>query len=136
MRTKVFLCAALLPLVFTLAIHAQESRGTILGRVTDSSGSVVLTAEVKAVNIATGVVASAKTNESGNFVLPYLVAGFYKVTAENVGFKTVTRENVQVRVNDHVEVNIEMVVGDVSEKVEVTGAPPLLSTADASLGQV
>jgi hypothetical protein len=135
MGTKL-LYRALLPLLCTIAIHAQESRGTILGRVTDSSGAVVPTAEVKATNVATGVVVSAKTNESGNYALPFLVAGFYNVTAENTGFKKFVQENVQVRVNDHVELNIQMAVGDVTEQVEVTGAPPLLATADASLGQV
>ena len=136
MRRMLLLRAALLPLLFVCAVYGQESRGTILGRVTDSSGAVVPTAEVKAVNVATGVAVSAKTNESGNYSLPFLVAGFYNMSAETAGFKKFVRENVQVRVNDRVEVNMQMELGDVSEKVEVTGAPPLLATADASLGQV
>ncbi len=136
MRRRVYFFAALVPLLFSIAVQAQESRGTILGRVTDSSGAVVPTADVKAVNVATGLTVSAKTNESGNYTLPYLVAGFYNISAENAGFKKFVRENVQVRVNDHVEVNMEMVLGAVTEQVEVTGTPPLLATADASLGQV
>ena len=136
MRSKLLLCAALAPMLFVNVVQAQESRGTILGRVTDSTGAVVPTAEVKVTNVATGLAVTAKTNESGNYSLPFLVAGFYNVTAESTGFKKFVRENVQVRVNDKVEVNMQMEIGDVSEKVEVTGAPPLLATADASLGQV
>lgn len=115
---------------------AQEARGTIVGRVTDASGSLMPGADVKATNVATGVVAGAKTNESGNYALPYLVPGIYVVTAENAGFKKFIRDNVQVRVNDTVELNIPMAVGDVAEQVEVRAETPLLSTAEASLGQV
>jgi len=52
------------------------------------------------------------------------------------GFKKFVRENVQVRVNDTVALNIEMVLGNVAESVNVTAETPLLSTAEASLGQV
>src|SRR5215469_4201199 len=87
---------ALAAMLLAAALQAQESRGTILGSVTDASGAVVPAADVKAVNTSTGVVASAQTNESGNFTLPYLVAGFYNVSAETAGFKKIIRENVQV----------------------------------------
>src|SRR5204863_9393195 len=70
------------------------------------------------------------------YVAPYLLPGVYTVTAELAGFKKFVRENVQVRVNDSVEVNMTLSVGDVAESVNVTAETPLLSTAEASLGQV
>jgi hypothetical protein len=115
---------------------AQDPRGTIVGRVSDASGGVIPGVEVRATNKATGVVATAKTNEAGNYILPYLLPGAYTVTAENTGFRKFVRENVQVRINDTVELNIDMVVGSVSEVVEVKAETPILSTAEASLGQV
>jgi hypothetical protein len=114
------------------AARAQESRGSILGRVTDPTGAVVPTAEVKAINVATGAAVSAKTNESGLYSLPYLVAGFYNITAENAGFKKFLQENVQVRVGDRVELNVQMTIGDIAEQMEVKADTPLLSTADAA----
>jgi Carboxypeptidase regulatory-like domain/TonB dependent receptor len=128
--TTLFLC--------TLAgvVRAQDARGTIVGRVTDPSGAVLAAVEVHATNTATGVVVSARTNESGNYNLPYLVPGFYNLTSEISGFKKFVRDNIQVRVGDTVELNIQMAVGDVAEKMEVTAETPLLSTAEASLGQV
>jgi hypothetical protein len=132
---RLLVAAALLALT-TFNAAAQEARGTIMGRVTDASGSVMPGAEVRATNVATGVVVGAKTNESGNFSLPYLVPGMYTVSSENQGFKKFIRDNVQVRVNDTVELNISMSIGDVAEQVEVTAETPLLSTAEASLGQV
>ena len=115
---------------------AQDTRGSILGRVTDSTGANVAGVEVKVNNVATGVAVTAKTNDSGNFVVPYLNPGVYTVSAELAGFKKFVRDNVQVRVNDSVQMDIPLTVGDVSESVEVKAETPLLSTAEASLGQV
>ncbi len=116
--------------------QAQDARGIIVGRVTDPTGAVMPGADVRATNTATGVVAAAKTNDQGNYVLPYLVPGIYAVQAELTGFKKFLRDKVEVRVSDRVELNIEMVIGAVTEAVEVTAETPLLQTAEASLGQV
>jgi hypothetical protein len=120
----------------SLNLHAQDARGTIVGRVLDPTGASVPDAEIRAVNNSTQVTAAAKANASGNYTLPYLIPGTYTVTSELQGFKKFVRENVQVRVNDTVALNIEMVLGNVSESVNVTSETPLLSTAEASLGQV
>lgn len=117
-------------------LAAQDARGSIVGRITDASGAVVPGADVRAVNVATGVAASSKTNQAGNYTLPYLVPGIYTVSAEMTGFKRFVRENVQVRVNDTVQLDIPMALGEVTEAVQVTAETPLLTTTEASLGQV
>ena len=91
---------------------------------------------VGATNHATNVSAGARTNEAGNFTIPYLIAGDYTVESELTGFKKTLRENIQVRVNDTVEVNLELQVGSTSESVEVKAETPLLGTAESTLGQV
>lgn len=133
--------ARVLPLVLlsataVLTIQAQDPRGTILGRVVDGTGAVVPNAEVKATNDSTGVAISVKTNNSGNYVLPYLITGNYTIVCELTGFKKFLRQGVQVRINDSVEVDIDLQVGQTSETIEVKDTTPLLSTAEASLGQV
>ncbi len=125
--------AALLALCSLL--YSQETRGTILGRVTDPSGAIIAGAEVRATNIATGVSANARSNEAGNYSLPYLMPGFYAIQAETSGFKRFVREGVQVRIRDTVEVNLQMQLGATSESIEVKAETPLLSTSDVSLGQ-
>jgi hypothetical protein len=122
--------AALLPL------RAQETRGAIQGRVLDSSGGAVAGAEVQASNVATGLEVTAKSNESGNYVLPYLLPGTYTLRAQAAGFKKSVREGIELRINDRVDVNIELQVGQTSESIEVRAETPLLDTATASLGQV
>ena len=127
---------ALILLGATGMLIAQESRGTILGRISDATGAVIPNVDVRVANVATGAAASSKTNSSGNYTIPYLLPGTYTLTAELAGFRTSRREGIQVRVNDTLEVNVEMVVGDVAERIEVTAATPLLETATASIGQV
>ena len=116
--------------------QSQDARGNILGRVTDPSGAVIPLAEVKARNTATGVTVGAKTNESGSYVLPFLIPGVYEVTTEAPGFRRFVRGNIQVRVNENVQLDIQLTVGDLAEVVQVTSEPPLLQTAEATLGQV
>ncbi len=127
--------AVLAAITLTSAV-AQDPRGAIVGRVTDATGAVVANAAVRVTNAATGVVAAATTNETGNYVVPYLTPATYVVTVELIGFKKFVRDRVQVRVTDRVELNIQLEVGSVNESVEVTADTPLLSTAEASLGQV
>src|ERR1700716_2324348 len=114
MSKKISRCFAVAFFLIAAPALAQDARGTIVGRVIDSSGAVMPTAEVRAVNVATGVAVSAKTNESGNFSLPYLVPGLYNVTTESAGFKKSVRDNVQVRVGETVQLSIEMAIGDIA----------------------
>ncbi|MBI4904304.1 MAG: TonB-dependent receptor [Acidobacteria bacterium] len=118
------------------ALAQQDARGTVVGRVVDPTGAPVPAVGVRAVNTATGVIVAIQSNDQGNFALPYLIPGIYTVSAEATGFKKFIRDNIQVRVGDTVELNISMTLGDVAEQIEVRAESPLLSTAEASLGQV
>jgi hypothetical protein len=69
--------ALVLAAAFLSPCFAQDPRGTILGRVNDSSGAAVPGAEVRAVNENTGVAASAKTNDATTSP-SYLLSGIYR----------------------------------------------------------
>jgi hypothetical protein len=114
----------------------QESRATIIGRVTDPSGALVAGARVQAVNVATNTNGTSVTNESGNFEIPYLLPGVYRVSVESAGFKTAVREQIQLRVSDRVAIDFALDLGAVGESVTVSGATPLLATTTASAGMV
>ncbi len=130
-------CAILLFLGVTAALQGQDPRGTIQGRVTDSTGLAVPGVEVRATNAATGVPAVGRSNEAGNYSIPFLMHGTYTVrTSEVAGFKKYVRHGIEVRVSDQVELNITLELGQVTEAVEVKAETPLLETASASLGQV
>lgn len=127
------ICSALL---LTLPGFAQESRGTIIGRITDASGAALPNVRVDINNTATNVTVTATTNEEGRFNAPFLLPGAYRVTAETTGFKRFVQTGVEVRVSETTDLNINMQPGDVTEAVEIAAATPLLDTAGSSLGQV
>lgn len=128
--------SALLLVLLQPGLTAQDARGTIVGRITDPSGAMIAGAAIRATNVATGVSTTAKSNAAGNFTMPYLLPGAYTVQSEIAGFKTAVREGIQVRVGESVEVNFQMQLGATTETIEIRDETPLLSTAEASLGQV
>ncbi|HEU0140141.1 MAG TPA: carboxypeptidase-like regulatory domain-containing protein [Bryobacteraceae bacterium] len=126
---------AMLLLSFSSA-NAQSTFGSILGRVLDSSGSAVAGASVRVINRDTGVVVTATANQDGSYEAPYLVPGSYSVSVEHTGFKKFIQQDVTLRVSDRIAVNITLEVGEVTETVNVTDAPPLVETTNASIGSV
>jgi hypothetical protein len=131
-----FISCTLLLVFVAIASFGQDSRGSIVGRVADSTGAVVPDVEVRATNKATGVVAVGKASSAGAFTIPFLPPGFYSVSVEAAGFKKFVRDNVEVRVSESVEIPVSMELGAVSETVQVTAEIALLTTTDASQGTV
>jgi hypothetical protein len=127
---------ALAAALFSASLHAQDPRGSIIGRVSDSTGAVVPGVVIRAENMDTGVSATTTTNEAGRYNIPYIIAGNYRVIAELSGFKRFLRENVQVRVGEATDLTIGMEIGQITESIEVTDTTPLLDTTSPSLGQV
>ena len=119
-----------------LCVHAQDPRGFIRGTVTDTTGAVIAGVKVRATANETGVAAVAETNAAGQYNLPYLISGMYKITVEHTGFKSFLRNQVEVRVSETLELPIQLEVGAVSETVEVRDTSPTLETTNASLGLV
>ena len=123
-------------LLLAQCAYTQETRGQILGRITDESGAIVVGAKVKAVNAATNVTSATVTNESGDYSLPFLIPGTYNVFADVQGFRPFEQTGILVRLADRATLNIVLQVGQTSERVLVTANAPLIETANASLGQV
>lgn len=123
-------------LLAAAGISAQESRGTIIGRVVDPSGAVAAGASIEAQNTETNTRVSTKTNAEGNYEIPYLLSGTYRISAELAGFKKAVRDGIELRVNDRMTLNFQLEVGSVSDSIVVTGETPLLEAATASTGIV
>jgi hypothetical protein len=114
--------------------YSQAVNATLLGTVTDSSGGVVPNARVTITEVNTGISRSSQTNESGNYTFPDLAPGQYAVGVELQGFKKENRKDIALAVNTSTRVDIQLVPGNMTETVEVTGAPPLLQTDRADTG--
>src|SRR5262245_13446371 len=127
---------AAMMLLTAVSVCAQEFRGTILGRVTDSSGGIVAGATIKVINTETNVTVGTTSNQDGNYQVPFLNPGNYRVLVDHPGFKKTERQNVRVSVTSQIALDFVLEVGAVSETVNVTGSAALLNTSDADLGQV
>lgn len=125
-----------LALVLASAAMGQETRASLVGTVSDPSAAPMPGVRVRATHTVTGVTVETRTNSAGLYQLLYLLPGVYTVSAESPGFMTLIRQGIELRINDRVELNLSMEIGDVNQRVEVTGETPLLETATASLGQV
>src|SRR5437773_12399710 len=104
------LAIALLLFTFTYAAFGQTG-GTITGLISDPAGAVVSNAPVEAKNTATGVVLSAATSATGNYVLGGLPAGTYEINVNVPGFKKYSRTGVEVQQLQTTRLDVTLIIG-------------------------
>src|SRR5689334_3286782 len=112
---------------------AQESRGTIGGRVTDAHDAGIPGVKVMVTNLDTAVAVSLVTNDKGAYAAPLLIPGNYSVAAEREGFKKASNV-VTLSVHDALQVDLRLEVGSVSESITVTESAPVLESSNGSVG--
>lgn len=134
MFSSLRLCTVLL--LVTCIASAQEFRSTLSGRVLDTSGAAIPGIKVTAINNETGARFETAATESGEYTLPFLAPGPYRLQAEAPGFKQYVQERIQIGTNTRVSQDITLEVGSQAEAVTVTADASLLATATASVGQV
>src|SRR6266536_3630863 len=115
---------------------AQTTTGSIIGLVTDTTGSAVPKASVTVTRVDTGIGTKTTTDISGNYVVTPLQPGPYSVTVEAQGFKKSVSGGITLNVQDRLAVNVVLEVGQITETVEVQGTAPPLQTDTSYLGQV
>lgn len=108
--------------------------GAISGTVQDATGAVVAGAKVTATDTDTNVGTERTTTKAGDFNITPLIPGNYTLTVSAPGFEGYKQENITVNALETVGLNISLTIGQTSETVTVTSAPPLLETTDATLG--
>ena len=125
------ICCLLAPSLF-----AQVDTAALVGTVRDQTGAAVASATVTIVETATNITTVVRTNDRGEYASPPLRVGTYSVSAGAPGFKTATRDNLILQVQDRLRIDFEMQVGPVTENVVVSSAAPQIQTDTSSLGQV
>lgn len=117
-------------------LAAQTVTATIVGTVTDPTGAAIAGASVQAENKLTGWSRRVQTGDTGDYRIPSLAPGPYRLLIESPGFKRAIREDIELRVEDMVRVDVVLEVGEVVESVEVTASPPVVASETSSVGQV
>jgi hypothetical protein len=130
MKPLILLC------LLSVAAWAQEFRATISGRISDAAGAAVVGAQVIVTNLETNAVNRSVSSESGDYVIPALPPGRYKLEVEASGFKKAVRENLTLEVLARPTIDIALEPGAVSDTITITADATRLETADASRGEV
>src|SRR5437773_3172679 len=130
----------LLCVLFTMGAAGQVygqggGVGTILGAITDSSAAVIAKAKVTVTNTATNISQVTESNEAGNYAVPYLRPGTYRITVEAAGFQKTVVDNINLAVDQNVRVDAVMKAGTVTETVTVNASALALDTDTSAISQ-
>jgi hypothetical protein len=124
--------------MFLLAATAAwaQSTATLQGTVTDQTGAVVPNAQVKATNQATNLERTTTSDSSGNYLIPALPPGVYRVEARAPGLQVQTVSGLVLDVSRTVARNFSLKPATLEQAVTITGEAPVVESSTMTVGQV
>lgn len=135
-------CAFMAVVLFALVtagglLSAQTSgTGAISGTIMDPTAAMLVGAQVKVTDVATGFTRNSQSNDRGLYLVSLLPPGRYKLEVTKEGFKLASSSDVQVIVAETTVLNIRMETGKVTETVTVAASSVDLETESTELGRV
>src|SRR5215469_15891515 len=120
--------------LFLPLISFGQTTSTIRGRVSDKQHLSVAGADVHVTGNNVVANYSVQTDSQGEYRIPGLPAGNYKVSVSREGFRTNVFNNVEVTLNRVLDFDVELEVGSGHERVEISSEAPLLETTSSSEG--
>ena len=133
---RVRILSSLFAFLLCSAAFGQDISSKITGTVTDASGAVISNAAVTATETSRGTVYPTQSNSAGVYYLSPLPIGDYVLKVTASGFASVQHPSFSLAMNQTARVDVVMNVGQASQTVEVSSAPPLLQTDQTFLGTV
>ena len=115
------------------ALFAQSERGNITGIVTDPTGAAVAGAQLTLIHRDTNTPTKALSTGSGEYNLPNLIPGSYRMEVSAPGFKRFLQQNLTVSAGGTVRVDATLQLGQVSESIEITTAAATIQTENAKV---
>jgi hypothetical protein len=115
---------------------AQQTTGSITGRLVDAQGAAVPGVTVTGRNIQTGFVRTGVTDGEGIYRLTALPVGTYDLTAELQGFSKIESKGIVVNVGQTLDIDMILKLATMQETVTVNAETPLIETSSSSVGGV
>jgi hypothetical protein len=131
-----FCIFAAICIVWTPTARGQTATAEIVGRIMDASGAVVPQADVAVVNLETNVKRTVQSGASGNYTIPLLGPGLYRLTVSKAGFKPAEVPNITLAVNQTLTLDVALSVGSVTQTIEVKAEAALIQASTSELGTV
>ncbi len=128
------LCALLI--ACSLLCAQTSGTGAISGVITDPTAALLVGAQVKVTDVATGFTRTSQTNDHGLYLVSLLPPGHYSLEVTKQGFKIATSPDVQVIVAETTVLNVRMQPGAVTETITVAASTVDLQTESSELGRV
>ena len=122
----------ILAALFAALLSGQTFTGNITGIITDPNSAATPGVNITLTNVSTGEVRTATTSDTGLYTFAQLLPGSYSLKANKTGFKEYHRAGIELSASQTAEVNIALVLGAVTESVEVTAAAPLVDSQTAN----
>ena len=122
-------------LIFPSGAVAQFEVGSIVGAVTDPSGSRVASAAVEAREITTNATRKSSTSSTGEYAFIGLRPGTYVIKVTQEGFAEQSR-TVRLSVSDRVEINLALAIGTATTSVGVSASVNTIEVGSSELGNV
>jgi len=132
-RYVVGLVLLFLGLTATVA-DAQQGSSAIRGRVTDEQGAVLPGVSILVTHAESGTIRETTTTGDGDYLVPGLIPGPYKISAQLAGFSRVTQGDLNVRIGMTLQVDLSLKVGAVEENITVTAEAPQVDLTSAQVG--
>ena len=125
-------------LVLTLAVSgsvsAQETTGTVAGRIVDSQGLAV--PGVAVTLTGSQGVKTVVTDADGRFAIPFLTPGAYTIRAELQGFKTAETKDLVVSIGQSTSADLTLEVGGLTDTVQVVATTVPIDVTSTTVGLV
>jgi hypothetical protein len=134
---KILLLAVVCVLALMISPAMQgQATGRFSGTVVDKSGSIVAGATVIATSQSTGLAREAKTDNTGQYLIPLLPVGTYTLRVNAAGFQSAESRDLRLQIDEARELDFSLVPATVVTTVAVTGNAVAVETTNPSLGQV
>lgn len=137
MKSRIVVIAATFALTAGIPqLKAQVAGATVVGTVSDPSGSVIPNAQVDLLRDSTGTIRQVMANEAGNYTVPNLEPGTYTLTVTAKGFGKQVTKGLTLEVGQNVEEDFSLKPGEVTEQIDVTTSAPAIDLASSQISNV
>jgi hypothetical protein len=131
---------ALLLSLFGLFLAPGKAQVTavaqVSGVVADPSGAAIANANVTMTEVDKQTTHSTKSDSAGNYTLPNLPVGPYRLEVRAPGFKDYIQNGLDLVANNNIQVNVAMQVGSATERVEVSATASMVETKENSVSSL
>jgi hypothetical protein len=102
-----------------LSFAASAQTATVVGTVTDPSGSVVPSVTITATHVETGQVRTTKASDAGQYLFADIPIGHYNIKAEASGFGIAQQNDIVLNVGDRARIDFALKMGAATETITV-----------------